>query len=810
MPVPGPVALRGRFHLLTDPETPTLPEDAFSVPWEVWCEQVELATVADAALIRNDLDAAMSALEGLRATHRDGLHPLPLVDALVGLGDAARQADRFEQAAEHYELALVVARESGYRFGVVRALVPVGYLAFQAGSAHLARSTFEEAAELATVLDERLYLANALTGLGEAQGRLGNEAEASATLRRALELFESLRSDVGIVNAAQHLGDLCRRHGDLDEALAAFSRAFDVAKRVGPWIGEVNAADGLGEVLLGLGRVEGAISHYRHAYDIALARGYRRGQAHALNGLGRCAVHQHEWANAAALHAEALELYLGLDDLPSAATALGAMARTAEAAGEPTAAVSAAMRAVGAIETMRAVQDRHDDQQEYVSRFGGIYATALRTAVRADDPAAFVSVFENLAGRRLAGLIDAMPGAAFGNAELAAQMLARADNRPSGGEDLRDLPAAERRYRLLGRFALKRGLPDVVEHALAEVGAVLHRPFDPTGAPGLLDDVLGERHILLLSLLPEDEIAWLWATPDRQIRMGIHAVSAATRDVVRTLWRSGLPADACSRDISPLSGLLPPEIGGALVEDDAVLVVPLGELWALPWPALPLAQGYLGERCAIQVLPSLTLAGHLLGSPAPGPVRSVAYWRSPRVRYHEMLAYDDDDERVVAERCADAVAAMSEVVRARRDLVVLTGHGRPVPALGHYLELDADVLLTPTDLLTARTPDRLVLTACWGAHAPGAPAGDPLTLATVALARGSSTVAATTSELADDPLATTFVNQFLYRLLDEPMPHALKSATRRLLASTIYRDGPLSRWAPLVTVGVSRSTEETS
>ena len=124
-----------------------------------------------------------------------------------------------------------------------------------------------------------------------------------------------------------------------------------------------------------------------------------------------------------------------------------------------------------------------------------------------------------------------------------------------------------------------------------------------------------------------------------------------------------------------------------------------------------------------------------------------------------------------------------------------------MPGIVHYLELAPRVLLTPAALLDARTPDQLVLAACWGAHAPGAADSDPLTLATIALTRGSRAVLATTSELADDPPASRFLNGVLHRLPSSAMPAALREMTRRFLADPRHRDGYLSRWAPLITVG---------
>jgi hypothetical protein len=62
--------------------------------------------------------------------------------------------------------------------------------------------------------------------------------------------------------------------------------------------------------------------------------------------------------------------------------------------------------------------------------------------------------------------------------------------------------------------------------------------------------------------------------------------------------------------------------------------------------------------------------------------------------------------------------------------------------LGHYLELGADVILTPA-VFASTPPKSLALLACWGARVPGQSSGDPLTLATIALARGSRQILVT-------------------------------------------------------------------
>ena len=805
VPVPGALGLRGRFHFLTDPEVPALPGEQFRVLWDTWQHQVELTDAADVALVANDGETAENALTALRATHEAGLHPLPKVDALVGLGDAARQADRFEDAAASYEAAMELAAAGHYRFGLARALVSVGYLTLLSGSARQAAGTFQRAADLARELDERVYLAAALTGLGDALVRLHEDGDAERALAEALQLCDFLRADVGIVNAAQQLGDLYRSRQRLEEAKAVLTRALEAASRSGTLIGEVNACDGLGEVSLRLDDLDAARQFYLRAHELSVAHGYRRGEAWALYGLGRCGYALELWQEAHQLFGSALVVNQKLGDLPSSATALDGMARAAAAMEDFAAETRARVGAVLAIEAMRSSQDRHEYQQEYRERFAMVYSAAIRAAVRNGDPAAFITVFENLAGRRLAGLLEKIPATpAVEHAQLASQVLATASNLPLDGGDLAaNTASAERRARLIGRLALRGGMPETAERAIADIAAALYRSFSPDDAGLLLDRAAARADVLLVTLIPgaDYQIAWLRAGPGQSTRSGVQEIAGTVQQLIVVLAREGLPPHARPGAVSELADLLPGEVFEGLADDAPLLIVPLGSLWALPWSAVPVGEAFLGERFTLAVAPSLTLADHVRRSGELPRPRTVGQWRSPQIRHHELIAFADD-ARVTLESFRSADAALAAVTSERdHDLVVIAGHGRPVPGIVHYLELAPRVLLTPAALLDGHTPDQLVLAACWGAHTPGAADSDPLTLATIALTRGSRAVLATTSELADDPRASRVLNGVLHRLPSSAMPVALRDMTRRFLADPRNRNGYLSRWAPLITVG---------
>lgn len=435
-----------------------------------------------------------------------------------------------------------------------------------------------------------------------------------------------------------------------------------------------------------------------------------------------------------------------------------------------------------------------------------MYSASARAAVEGRDIAALLLTLESLAGRRLAGMIssDALPGT--DNAELTGQLQARAQMAPSNGRDLSGLTAAQRRVRMLGRLGLKAGMGSVAAAALEDLGARLYRPVDPESVVTLLEELAAANHVVVVAMLSSDQLVWLKAGPGRQPDYGLHELSIDCMDLVAEVSRTGLPRDARLSFMDSLESLVPADLFDSPSGED-LLIVPIGVLWSLPWSAFSIGNDrVLGEHAPMVVSPSLTVARYAANTLVE-PVRRVAHWQGPGVRSHRLEAITDN--RVDLTELKSPVAAQTAVVKGGYDLVVLTCHGHPAEGVGHYFDLGDGVPLAPTDLLGASPPRYVVLVACWGASVPDRNPADPLTLATIAFARGSQSVAATTSELADDALANRFLNSFLYRVLDALMPEALYQATIKFLADPIRRHGYLSHWAPLRIVGrgVTRSEE---
>ncbi|WP_189034545.1 tetratricopeptide repeat protein [Nocardia rhizosphaerihabitans] len=792
MPVPGRLSLRCRYEALCEGNTIGRPASEFDITEQLWREQITLFDAGDMALRRNDTDSATAAFDRLVRSQREGHHPITGIDGRIGLADAHRQAERVDEAVDLYAAALAEASSCGYGYGQVRAGIPLGYLHLRSGSAARAAREFETASRVALDNDWRLEIANALTGLGEALQRLRNATGSMKALLAALTIFEALSSDEGVVNATVQLGELCRRNRWLAEAAGWYGQAIDIARPRSMSIALTNALDGLAEVQLAQGDRLSAIRNHFAAYRVA-GPGNPRGRAHAVNGLARCAVNARRYETAIKFFSQGLQLYLSIDDLTAAATSETGIAHCREALGDLEAAVQHRVSAVTLVEAMRAAQLQHAHQAEYFDRFGTAHEMAVRTALRAGDAAAFVAVFESMAGRRLAGLMTSVPESATA-AEQLAESVAKANDQ-----------AGQRRTRTRTLDGLALGEPrsDQANQSFDDTVSGLYSAFDPTETENLWAQTdTGDAHLLLIVALRDpDELAWLLRPARGQLHIGLQDLPSATREVIDALHTDGLPLNTGPEFVAPLGELIPSAVLDVIAPDEPIVVVPLGRLWAVPWTAIPLPDAtYLGERNPVSVSPSLTSVAHTSGGARQPAGTRIAYWESPTVDHHRVVAYHGRDDLSV-ERVADAAACRSAILEARTDLVVVVAHGRPVRALVHYLELDEHVALTPADMLDAAPPPTIILISCWGAHAPGRVSGDPMTIATLALARGVRAIAATTSEMLDDPSSSAFVNQFLSAATVHPLPQALHIATRRWLARPANREGFLSRWAPLITLG---------
>ncbi|MEV7218416.1 CHAT domain-containing protein [Streptomyces sp. NPDC056353] len=814
---PGPVALRSRYRHLLDPEAPPGPCDP-GLSSAAWTTCLLLETRGDDAVRRNDSASATTIFTELLGRETSSPLRVVTVNAHVGLGDAASARGDIETATRAYGTALEIASDDGYRFGRLRALVGLGHLTLIASSIEIARARFEEASDLANALGDPLFSANCALGLSECAERLGDFEAAVEHAFDGYAMCRDIRSPLGEGNAALRAAVVLHRLKRRSEAGEWYERAHAAYTVAGNPMGLTNAWGGLGDVHLDAYEIDDAERCYREGLRTAESAGLRLSRANALQDLARVSRARADWEDAAVRFRVSLAAYRALDEITGVSNAYHRLAEAYEELGRGEDALSARMDALVAVEEYRATHRDDRSQREYRDRFKGVYARALDAATRHGSPAAFAVAADCLAGRRLAGLFEEAARAAADSAELSLlqELLVRADQRLVGqrraaaDRAARTETPSARRERIVGLLkavGVRHGPAPQAEASLEDLLATVYLPPREEG-DALLAAIPSGCHLVQTLLDPTDRhlVRWLWREPDGTCRLGSTELAPEAAEMLRLLGgdgddRAGLRLD----DLAPLRALVPPPVSEALAGQPGVrlVLVPVGELWLVPWSAVPLSdERVLGECAAYVLCPSLTVQRQLAaraGRPAPAGPRRVDLWRSPLVVHHRLSDFRSGPHWDVTVLSTPAQA--KQRLRSGGRAMVVTGHGRPTPGLGHYLELDRNEWLLPVDLVGARTPELLVFLACWAGAVPGHGPTDPLSLATLALAAGSSEIMATVGELADSVPASRYVERVLDTTTGTALPDALLAATRWLLSQEDARSERVHHWAPVVPLG---------
>ncbi|MFE0022828.1 CHAT domain-containing protein [Amycolatopsis sp. NPDC059021] len=228
-------------------------------------------------------------------------------------------------------------------------------------------------------------------------------------------------------------------------------------------------------------------------------------------------------------------------------------------------------------------------------------------------------------------------------------------------------------------------------------------------------------------------------------------------------------AASARRRADKLDGLISASLAKTL-GDRELVIVPIGQLYALPWGALPSLRGH-----PVTIAPSATAwvsaskrstQGPVLLAGGPGVPGSVGEVRKLRDVYP-------------AARLVDGANATSETVLAALEgtgMAHLVAHGahEPANALFSRLELVDGPLFAHETTRLARPPERVVLAACELAMSHIRPGEEALGFAGTLLASGSRTVIGAVARVGDRAAADAMAD--LHRRLASGTSPALALA----------------------------------
>lgn len=733
----------------------------------------------------------------------------------LGLGLAQRGGD-LSRVRDAYDRLVMRAVERGSYSVGNKALLARAQLAMRQGRWAHARDDFEWARNRARAHGDAYDEAYALVALVNValSGVDAREQELSPSLRAMVDEARRAAEVAGQPDSLAHLtcleANLAGTRGRSREAAEGFARCA--------------------EAFEGLGMSRRAIDA-RVFQAVHLVQAGEAGRAEAL------ARREQERARA-----------LGLGDLVPWSGYARVVAALAD--GDVERALAQAEACFDDVERLRARQGDEADRSREVSRISVAYYFVSGSLLREPDPARLELAFQAIERLRARNLLDRLDEAhglpldpddprdrewQAAMSEIAA--IQRALQRPSLGEverhdALTRLDVLEARERRL-RTARVEGLGGLVEPSprfprLAEVQAAL--------APeqALLSYQLADA--VDLNGVPEGG-SWLWVITRDAVR--VHPLPERRRLEARLAFVTGLLARRDGREqvglaelhrlvLAPALAELPPQVSH-------LVIVPDGELWSLPFGALPAEPGAAPTiaRYSLSFMPSVTswmrwgehasddeVAPGLLALAMPGGVPSEATpWREgtlatglrlgalPRAG-EEVEAitrmWDRGPSRVeVGDDASERFLKGSDL--ARYGLVHFATHAVMDP---DHPERSAVVLAAGGEgedgLLQAREIVRLplrgkvvVLSACSGAAGRFVRGEGVMSLARAFLQAGARAVVASRWPLADADAVALFERLYVHVDDGRSLSEALALAQRELHEA----GAPPAAWAGVVVLG---------
>jgi tetratricopeptide (TPR) repeat protein/transcriptional regulator with XRE-family HTH domain len=259
--------------------------------------------------------------------------PAAKAHALTSLGIVCWRLGRYQEAVQHQEHALRLARQLGDRAETGRALTGLGILYWQLGRTADTVDCGRQAVELYRAAGDRLGQARVTGNLGTVHGLLGDYRAAAEHHRRALRLFVDVGDPAGMSNELGSLAHVCQQLGRLPAALDHAQRALALARDSGYRESEAQVLGTLGSIAERRGQLAEALAHHRQSLELLREIGDRAAEGYALGQLGSVHERLGRVEEAVELHHQALGIAAELGDEHLTAELLNRLGGTLLAAG---------------------------------------------------------------------------------------------------------------------------------------------------------------------------------------------------------------------------------------------------------------------------------------------------------------------------------------------------------------------------------------------------------------------------------------------------------------------------------------------
>ena len=203
-------------------------------------------------------------------------------------GVAAYGQERFLDAIELYEEALVIVRQLGQRPAEGTILNNLGICYVFLSDYQRAIDYLEQALAICRDIGDRANEMSSLNGLGVCYISLSGYQQAIDYFEQALVIQREIGDRAGEADTLLKLGDCYKSLFDYQGAIGYFKKLLVIKREIGDRAGEARSLNSLGICYYSLSDYHRAIGHYEQALTISREIGNHGGEAEILNNLGIC------------------------------------------------------------------------------------------------------------------------------------------------------------------------------------------------------------------------------------------------------------------------------------------------------------------------------------------------------------------------------------------------------------------------------------------------------------------------------------------------------------------------------------------
>jgi tetratricopeptide (TPR) repeat protein len=249
----------------------------------------EASTLGNIGIIckdKGDLDNALKHFQDALKIDREIGYRQGEANQLGNIGNVCKDKGDLDNALKHFQDALKIQREVGYRQGEASTLGNIGIIYSDRGDLDNALKHHQEALKIDREIGYRQGEACDLGNIGVVYTAKGDLDNALKHHQEALKIDREIGYRQGEACDLGNIGVVYRVKGDLDNVLKHHQDALKIDREIGYRQGEASDLGNIGVVYKDKGDLDNALKHFQDALKIDREIGYRQGEANQLGNIG--------------------------------------------------------------------------------------------------------------------------------------------------------------------------------------------------------------------------------------------------------------------------------------------------------------------------------------------------------------------------------------------------------------------------------------------------------------------------------------------------------------------------------------------